>query len=285
MSTSTALLSFYADELHGYAALELSDGSTSRTVEDVCTWTPEHRQASGLVPLLQRLAKQAGLNSRQLRSQVETILVPKGPTSFTTLRITLSVARALTISIPSTKIFAPSQFHVLAWTALKLMRSVSGSASGFPNTMSPTCNASSQALSVENFSNASPTKASHSPLPGTLVLVLNAFKPGFYGALLLAKEGHIPVFLEPPAFYPPNANFLTQHQALPIFSNLHIEGLTTPLTEGIESNLPLSCASKVPNLAHTQIELYHALRASSDTFDYASLTPFYLDTPLYKKRV
>lgn len=227
---AAGVLSLYANEAHGYAAFWKPGSSIA---EVCCSWTPEYRQAIGFVPLLKNLADRVQEEGTSLWTQVGTVLAPKGPTSFTTLRITLSVARAVAFSIPETQIFAPSQFHV-------------------------------QALSVE-----ADLKANKG------LLLLNAFKPGFYGAVMAFSPSMVPCFLEPPAYYTPEAGavFLEKYEHLPVFTDLPE---TTKLGRQVQ---PLRDHS----LAKTQIELFQRKIFPNDTFDYASLTPFYLDTPSYRK--
>lgn len=228
---TTGILSLYTDETHGYVAF-CEPGIPPTKVS--CTWTAEYRQAVGFVPLLQELSQKASISTESIWQRTRTIIIPKGPTSFTTLRITLSVAQAIAFSLPEAQVFAPSHFHVFALKAEK-----------------------------------------QAPETHEVVLLLNAFKPGFYGAVLSVGHPFRPYFSEPPAYYPPEAGsiFLAKYAHLPVFSNF---------SKNIDAGVPV-VAVLDSSPAETQIALFQRTMSPHDMFDYTSLLPYYVDLPPYKK--
>ncbi|GHS90820.1 hypothetical protein AGMMS49949_00280 [Alphaproteobacteria bacterium] len=83
-----------------------------RVFEKQAEWTATYTQSSGIVPCVQALVKETDFDFKDL----DVIVAPKGPTSFTTLRVTLTFAKALLFCCPNAKPFSPSQFHVLAFS-------------------------------------------------------------------------------------------------------------------------------------------------------------------------
>lgn len=102
-----SFLSFIVDREHGWATLRKGE----RLWEQRCLWTPQRSQAAGLVPFLKELFDEAREDPRCLRG----LAAPCGPTSFTTLRLTLTVARIWAFAVPEATLFSPTQFHVLAF--------------------------------------------------------------------------------------------------------------------------------------------------------------------------
>lgn len=112
-SEEVAFLSFYVDRGKGFATLKRGNELWERR----CKW--EISQAAELVPFLHDLLKEAQQDPLQIRF----LAAPRGPTSFTTLRITLTVAKALAFAIPNARVFAPTQFHVLAFAVRQYISS------------------------------------------------------------------------------------------------------------------------------------------------------------------
>lgn len=87
------VLAIDTSESHCSAALMLADGSASHKMEDI-----GRGHAERLIPMIEELLEEAGL----VYGDIERIAVVTGPGTFTGLRIGLSVARglALTLGVP-----------------------------------------------------------------------------------------------------------------------------------------------------------------------------------------
>lgn len=105
--TEELFLSFYVDRSYGWATLRKG----SQLWEKIILWTPERTQASALVPFLKELLEEAHQDPLHIRG----LAAPCGPTSFTTLRLTLTVAKSWAFAVPRALTFSPTQFHVLAF--------------------------------------------------------------------------------------------------------------------------------------------------------------------------
>ncbi len=92
----------------------------SSTTCYVALLTPEHHyyecmlldnrtQASVLIPFIQSIWKKAG------SPPLSRINVPKGPGSFTSLRVTLAAAQGLSLAFPNAMCYAPTFFDVLLY--------------------------------------------------------------------------------------------------------------------------------------------------------------------------
>jgi tRNA A37 threonylcarbamoyladenosine modification protein TsaB len=104
----TSILSIYADNDFGYAALSMGEKMHLRKV----AWTKDAPQSVGFLPLIANVVEDAAFSDN-----LDVIIAPRGPSSFTTLRTTLTIAKAFAFSSKNSTIFAPSRFHVLAFAA------------------------------------------------------------------------------------------------------------------------------------------------------------------------
>lgn len=73
----------------------------------------EYSQASGFVPLIDKLFKESDFFNNSYKS---VIIAPIGPSSFTTARVTLTIAKGLQFCDKEAKIFSPSNFYVVAFS-------------------------------------------------------------------------------------------------------------------------------------------------------------------------
>lgn len=73
------------------------------------TFSPPATQATALVPFLKTCLGEVG------NPPLTTIIAPRGPGSFTSLRVTLATAQGLSIAFPNAQCFAPSHFEVMGF--------------------------------------------------------------------------------------------------------------------------------------------------------------------------
>ncbi|MDR2464595.1 MAG: hypothetical protein LBD36_03255 [Holosporales bacterium] len=102
----SAILSLYSDVQNGYIALECRGIIYKRQ----CMWGDVTAQSKKLLPLLQELIEEATFDLRQ----VDSLLVVKGPTSFTTQRVISAIGLSIKLCAPQASSYFPSHFHVLA---------------------------------------------------------------------------------------------------------------------------------------------------------------------------
>lgn len=231
-SKCPSILSIYTDSESGYVALK----SKGTIYEKQCFWTPEYTQASGFVPLLKELSDEVHFNFLNL----DVVIAPKGPTSFTTLRITLTLAKSFIFCIPQARIFSPSQFHVLAFSARN------------------------QIEDGQEF-----------------LVLIDAFKHGFYGAVFCKDPKEPPFMTSDPAFYDQETgvNFLKKYRDCYIVTDFLKTSFACNFLSGVKNQIILP---KI-NFAKMQIELFQSKLNKKDTFDYSTFSPFYLHTPMYEK--
>jgi tRNA A37 threonylcarbamoyladenosine modification protein TsaB len=101
------ILSIYADFDCGYAAIDLGRTVTSAKHQ----WSRKNAQSTEFVPFLERVIKKKDVTS------LDAIVAPRGPTSFTSTRIVLTIAKSILFCAKNASIFAPSHLHVLAFAA------------------------------------------------------------------------------------------------------------------------------------------------------------------------
>lgn len=97
-------LAFFVTSTACYGAIETSAGRITDT-----HILGADSQSAALVPFLQRLIVKAG-------NPTPTVLMaPKGPGSFTNLRVTLATAQGLSIALPTAVCYAPTFFDILLY--------------------------------------------------------------------------------------------------------------------------------------------------------------------------
>ncbi len=101
------ILSFYIQHNDCFVAL----GLKGKTIEKYFTLGQMETQAMVLVPFIQETWKKAG------KPEVTCLMAPRGPGSFTSLRVGLAAAQGLELAFPKAKIFSPTHFDVLAYAA------------------------------------------------------------------------------------------------------------------------------------------------------------------------
>lgn len=228
---SESALSIYADHSQGFVSLRYHDALYTKN----CKWSEQYTQAAGFVPLLQSvidLAPNAFVS--------DVIIAPKGPSSFTTLRITLAVAKSIQFCMPNAKVFAPSNFEIAAF-ALR-----------------------------ESLTKNTP-----------FLVLLDAFRVGFYAAILEWKGGAlIPQIVLESAFYGAEDGeaFLKNHETVQMITNFSEQSFGSKFLNGLNSEILF-----LPNVdfATTQIELYDAMEQIP--LDYSNFSPLYLHMPNYTK--
>lgn len=107
MESPGSALSFAVDHEHGWATLRKGDVCLERS----CLWAEVGSQSSALVPFLKGILEEAEQDPLQLG----LVVAPRGPASFTTLRLTLAVAKAFAFALPNARVFSPSWYQVLAF--------------------------------------------------------------------------------------------------------------------------------------------------------------------------
>ena len=106
-----SILSLYSNSKSGYVSLLKNKEIFSQEMK----WSDLKTQSLGLLILIEKLIKKLGENFEN--TPIETIIAPTGPFSFTTVRVTLTIAKSLQFSYPKSKIFSPNNFQVLSFCA------------------------------------------------------------------------------------------------------------------------------------------------------------------------
>lgn len=101
-----SILSFFVGEKVLYGAFKQGES----VYEDKLS-IQDSSQSEALVPFLSRLWQKAN------NTPLTHIICPRGPASYTTIRISLSAAQGLKTAFPKAHIFAPSHFKVLAFAS------------------------------------------------------------------------------------------------------------------------------------------------------------------------
>lgn len=101
------ILSFYIQHNDCFVALKNKD----KTTEKHFTLRQTETQAMALISFVQETWAEIG------SPEITCLIVPRGPGSFTSLRIGLAAAQGLELAFPNAQIFAPTHFDVLAYAA------------------------------------------------------------------------------------------------------------------------------------------------------------------------
>jgi tRNA A37 threonylcarbamoyladenosine modification protein TsaB len=240
-----SILSVYTDSEHGYVALKSGDEWSVRE----STWTKKCTQSSGIIPLLEQVRKNYSTDD------VGVVVAAKGPASFTSLRITLIVAKTLLFCSRNAKPFSPSHLHVLAFAAM----------GSIP--------ADTKFVVLADAFNR------------------GFYSAVFYNS----DGVKCPVMLSAPAFYDSTTylDFFTNHRSLAVVKNFPQSSFCENFliyTNG-EVIIPSENLAEVQIKLYEQYtaeSTYGRLsvkktKGAVDGFDYNSLTPLYLNTPEYKK--
>lgn len=97
-------LTFFVTTTTCYAAIESAHGC----IQDSHTLGTES-QSAALVPFIKSLWDRAG------NPPITILIAPKGPGSFTSLRVTLATAQGLSIAFPTAMCYAPTFFDILLY--------------------------------------------------------------------------------------------------------------------------------------------------------------------------
>lgn len=100
-----AKLAFFVTSTACFGAVQ----TPTECIVDMCLLGSQS-QSAVLVPFLQNLLQKAG------NPTLGTLIAPKGPGSFTSLRVTLATAQGLSIALPHATCYAPTMFDVLLHT-------------------------------------------------------------------------------------------------------------------------------------------------------------------------
>jgi tRNA threonylcarbamoyl adenosine modification protein YeaZ len=101
------ILSFYIQHNVCFAALS----SQGKITEKCFTLGATETQAMVLIPFIQEILNEAG------NPEISCLMTPRGPGSFTSLRVGLAAAQGLELAFPNAQIFSPTHFDVLAYVA------------------------------------------------------------------------------------------------------------------------------------------------------------------------
>jgi tRNA A37 threonylcarbamoyladenosine modification protein TsaB len=104
-----SILSFWVSDAHLYGAIQV-DGVIYNFQKPL---VPPATQATALVPFLRDCLSTVGTPA------LTGIIAPRGPGSFTALRVMLATAQGLLMGAPQAFCFAPSHFDVMAFHAKK----------------------------------------------------------------------------------------------------------------------------------------------------------------------
>jgi tRNA A37 threonylcarbamoyladenosine modification protein TsaB len=102
------ILSIYSDTECGSIAL-------GDEIAEQVWWNDPRSQSVEFLRLIERVLARMAHDFSD--SDIDTIIAPRGPSSFTTVRSTLTIAKSLQLCFPLAKIFAPLHFQVLAFAA------------------------------------------------------------------------------------------------------------------------------------------------------------------------
>lgn len=97
------ILSFCINDAACFVAL----GANDQIFEASVSVTPNITHATALVPAIQSLWHAHG------KPHLDVISTTRGPGSFTSVRITLSVANGFMVAFPKAQVYAPSSFQIL----------------------------------------------------------------------------------------------------------------------------------------------------------------------------
>ncbi|MBY0462955.1 MAG: hypothetical protein K2Q34_07220 [Alphaproteobacteria bacterium] len=101
------ILSLSLQQNECFVAIE-ADG---KTVAYSLQIQPGETQGMVLVPFIQKAWQETG------HAPITVLIAPKGPGSFTSLRVVLAAAQGLSLAFPKAKVFAPTHFDVLNYVA------------------------------------------------------------------------------------------------------------------------------------------------------------------------
>lgn len=226
-----SILSIYANNTHGYVAVKEEGQTFTRYV----AWTPQQTQAAGFVPLLHDLLQES-------HKVPNVIITSRGPFAFTTLRITIAIAKSIAFCYPHARIFAPSNFQIFAFAARQSIQQ------------------------GHNF-----------------LVLLDAFKMGFYAAVMLWEKGELSArFLEPPCFVPAQniPAFLMAFQNCPVITDFTEQSFGNKFLKPWPPTLIIRPEA---NFALEQMNLYHTDPLLQQDELAHQFTPQYLHLPYYTK--
>ena len=101
------ILSFHLQQNECFVAIE----TEGKTIEHALKIQPGETQGMVLVPFIQKVWKEVDCQS------ITVLIAPRGPGSFTSLRVVLAAAQGLSLAFPKAKVFAPTHFDVLNYVA------------------------------------------------------------------------------------------------------------------------------------------------------------------------
>ena len=101
------ILSFHLQQNQCFVAIETNGQTIARRL----TMQAGETQGMVLVPFIQKVWKEADC------SPITALITPRGPGSFTGLRVVLAAAQGLSLAFPKAKVFAPTHFDVLNFAA------------------------------------------------------------------------------------------------------------------------------------------------------------------------
>lgn len=101
------ILSFHLHQNECFAAIEIDGKIIGRSLSIQAGET----QGMVLIPFIQKVWKEVDF------LPITTLIAPRGPGSFTSLRVLLAAAQGLALAFPNATLFAPTHFDVLAYLA------------------------------------------------------------------------------------------------------------------------------------------------------------------------
>ncbi|MDR0625562.1 MAG: hypothetical protein LBF72_03975 [Holosporales bacterium] len=256
------ILSIYADTKVG--AVSISCGEEFSLNEQI-EWRDERAQSTDFLLLidgaLAKYRKLAGHNEAGASESdglnlcgglnLGTIIAPRGPSSFTTLRSTLTIAKSFQFCFPNAEVFAPLHFKVLALAAIEEMTTQTSCGLGY--------------------------------------VLISALNSGFFAALFRFEACRLtpPVMVGEPRFYNKNSLQTFLNDSKNTSETLIVGPSNCDFANELAKAGRFRMIHVTKNLAVEQIKLYKATKnideGNQETQDDRCFSPFYLHTPNFTK--
>ncbi|MDR3285285.1 MAG: hypothetical protein LBS83_01225 [Holosporales bacterium] len=281
MSKNKTILSIYSDGECG--AVTFLKGS--KLFSEEIYWEDGKSQSIDLLLLIEKIIKTANFDTK--KEKIDVIIAPKGPSSFTTTRTLLTIAKSFQFCFPNAEIFAPSHFHVLAFAAKDEIRceksnrlfskpiSSSKVEVAYEAQNQGVLDEDSSIDATNKFAEEIELREKSIESEKYFYVLIDALNNGFYCAFFkLDKNKIVPMMIEEPAFYDKYSSniFLEKCKHKVLITNFKN-------TSNIFDDFKIVKISK--NLSEQQINLYK--NGVENNLECSEFRPFYLHIPDFKK--